>query len=244
MAEGTADLQLIQSICCLVYWKVRDADLPFPSVSQLADSVRTLQETSDNSAWLKVGFAIRLGYSLRLHARRTVPLPPDEMEARRILDGERTWLNLICFERVGRAYIDQDQDGAYVNSMVNVYGLRLDKWLAGGEQYGLAVEDRLLVASVDFGKVQALSLAQTPHSSIAAAQAVLEHSKELLAESYAKYVAPLEFTASRTSFLKSKMSYLSTAMVRQRFLRRVRACADSRASLKGHATGLRGGCTA
>lgn len=64
----------------------------------------------DSSAWMRVGYAIRLGYQLRLHRRRQTPLPPDELEARVILDRERTWIVLICFdkyvrrERLGRRF--------------------------------------------------------------------------------------------------------------------------------------------
>lgn len=53
----------------------------------------------DSSAWMRVGYAIRLGYQLRLHRRRHTPLPPDELEARVILDRERTWIALICFDK-------------------------------------------------------------------------------------------------------------------------------------------------
>lgn len=71
------DIGLLQAILLLVYWK----------------------EPRDSSAWMRVGYAIRLGYSLRLYRKRTGPLPADEFEARILLDRERTWIVLICFDR-------------------------------------------------------------------------------------------------------------------------------------------------
>lgn len=58
--------------------------------------IERTQEVEDGSAWLKIGIAIRLAYQLRLHNRRKGPLPADELEARMVLDRERTWFCLIC----------------------------------------------------------------------------------------------------------------------------------------------------
>lgn len=76
IADALSQIGLVQALCLLVYWKLPE----------------------DNSAWMKIGLAIRLGYQLRLHTRRQTPLPAVESEARLILDRERTWYCLICFD--------------------------------------------------------------------------------------------------------------------------------------------------
>ena len=74
MAECKGGIELVQAICIIVFWKA----------------------PSDGSGWLKIGFAVRLGFSLRLHFRRTGPLPGDPHDAWVVLDRERTWFNLTC----------------------------------------------------------------------------------------------------------------------------------------------------
>lgn len=77
IADALSQIGLVQALCLLVYWK----------------------EPEDNSAWMKIGLAIRLGYQLRLHTRRrSERLPSVELEARMVLDRERTWYCLICFD--------------------------------------------------------------------------------------------------------------------------------------------------
>lgn len=70
LQAGSTDIGVIQSLMILTYWK----------------------EPEDTSGWMKVGMALRLGYSLFWHMPRTSPLPEDELEARRLLNAERTWL--------------------------------------------------------------------------------------------------------------------------------------------------------
>lgn len=71
------NIGVLQAVLLLVYWK----------------------EPLDASAWLRIGYAIRLGYQLRLYRKRIEPLPADELEARILLDRERTWIVLICFDK-------------------------------------------------------------------------------------------------------------------------------------------------
>jgi hypothetical protein len=42
--------------------------------------------------------AIRLAYELDLHTYNPRPLPSSEIEAREVLDRERCWFQLICFD--------------------------------------------------------------------------------------------------------------------------------------------------
>ncbi|BEJ01330.1 hypothetical protein CcaverHIS631_0600120 [Cutaneotrichosporon cavernicola] len=75
---GECCTALIQSLLILVYYK----------------------GPTDRSAWLKIGIAIRFAFQLRWHeARPSMTLPADEHEARLILDPERTWFCLVCFDR-------------------------------------------------------------------------------------------------------------------------------------------------
>lgn len=52
----------------------------------------------DQSAWVRIGIAIRMGLQLHLHAQRTTPLPENEHEARLIMNIERTWHILVAFD--------------------------------------------------------------------------------------------------------------------------------------------------
>lgn len=70
LLAGSTDIGVIQSLMILTYWK----------------------EPEDTSGWMKVGMALRLGYSLFWHIPRTSSLPQNEMEARKLLNAERTWL--------------------------------------------------------------------------------------------------------------------------------------------------------
>ncbi|KAL5639031.1 hypothetical protein ACGC1H_003416 [Rhizoctonia solani] len=50
------------------------------------------KDADDASSWRKVGLAIRMAYELNLHEFRTQPLPTEELEARKQLNRERTWI--------------------------------------------------------------------------------------------------------------------------------------------------------
>jgi hypothetical protein len=80
ISTGVCELGLVQALMIMVYWKAPD----------------------DRSAWIKIGLAIRLAYQLRLHLAYTPhrPLPADDFQARRVLDGERVWFCLVCFDRM------------------------------------------------------------------------------------------------------------------------------------------------
>lgn len=71
---GQCDIGLIQSLILLVCWK----------------------DPTDASSWVKLGIGIRLGYQLGLHLSRNRPLPPSELDARKIANHERTWYTLSC----------------------------------------------------------------------------------------------------------------------------------------------------
>lgn len=79
---GSTDIGVIQSLMLQTYWK----------------------DPEDTSGWMKVGIAIRLGYSLFWHIPRADPLPDDERAARELLNAERTWFTLFSFDR-GQSYI-------------------------------------------------------------------------------------------------------------------------------------------
>lgn len=82
LQAGSTDIGVIQSLMIQTYWK----------------------DPEDTSGWMKVGIAIRLGYSLFWHIPRTDPLPDDERAARELLNAERTWFCLFSFDR-GQSYI-------------------------------------------------------------------------------------------------------------------------------------------
>lgn len=61
--QGQCDTGVIQAILILVYWK----------------------EPTDQSAWIKIGMAVRLGYQLGWHERCTkppIPVPADPVRYR------------------------------------------------------------------------------------------------------------------------------------------------------------------
>ncbi|CAE7150712.1 unnamed protein product [Rhizoctonia solani] len=53
------------------------------------------KDADDASSWRKVGLAIRMAYELNLHEFRTQPLPKEELEARKQLNRERTWIRKV-----------------------------------------------------------------------------------------------------------------------------------------------------
>ena len=77
ICSGVVNLGTIQSLQLLVYFKLPD----------------------DTSAWFKIGMAIRWGYQLYLHEKRVKPLPSDVQAARRVVNLERSWFLLYCFDR-------------------------------------------------------------------------------------------------------------------------------------------------
>jgi hypothetical protein len=70
IALGASKVDIIQSILLFAQWRSPD----------------------DCTAYHRVGLAIRMAQELRLNVRGARPLPATEMEAREVLNGERTWL--------------------------------------------------------------------------------------------------------------------------------------------------------
>ncbi|KAM0745825.1 hypothetical protein T439DRAFT_152636 [Meredithblackwellia eburnea MCA 4105] len=63
LSDTISHIGVIQALCMLVFWK----------------------EPQDRSAWMRVGWCLRLATQLKLYTVREGPLPPDEMEARLIM---------------------------------------------------------------------------------------------------------------------------------------------------------------
>ncbi|GAA5838307.1 hypothetical protein JCM9279_003194 [Rhodotorula babjevae] len=88
-------VEVVQSLLLLTHWK----------------------QPNDSSSWRKVGYAIRTAQELRLNVRALRPLPEDERHARKILNRERVWLNLVVADyhlaihhSLPRMILDEDVD--------------------------------------------------------------------------------------------------------------------------------------
>ncbi|GAA5872818.1 hypothetical protein JCM3774_006340 [Rhodotorula dairenensis] len=155
------DIGLLQAILLLVYWK----------------------EPMDSSAWMRVGYAIRLAYQLRLHQRRCTPLPSDELEARVILDRERTWIALICFDN---SYTMHEEDCEVETRMITSWKCDIDAWLRETLPYGVLddAEQGVSIGLIQTGRlIRAIKTA--PSKSSAHAVAVRVH--EIILSTHAKY---------------------------------------------------------
>ncbi|KDE02903.1 hypothetical protein MVLG_06588 [Microbotryum lychnidis-dioicae p1A1 Lamole] len=150
LADNISHIGIVQALGILVYWK----------------------EPTDSSAWMKVGIAIRMGYQLRLHKPRTQPLPADTMEARLILDGERTWLNLVCFDKSYHLY--DESEGRRVGLMIPDEKRDLDRWLQDGYPYEVE-DDSLLALSVEMGRITELRRNIESCKSLGGAHALAAH---------------------------------------------------------------------
>ncbi|GAA5983459.1 hypothetical protein JCM5350_007658 [Sporobolomyces pararoseus] len=162
--EGTnVHIGLIQACLLLVYWK----------------------QPTDSSAWIRTGFALRAAYQLGLHVKRTTPLPIDEHEARLILDRERTWITLICFD--ASYQLSHTTIGVYETRMVSIHDVDIFAWLEETRPYGVR-DDWEQGASIELIKVLNLlpSISSAPTKAIASAVAGLVNEK--LAEVYARYL--------------------------------------------------------
>ncbi|SCV72426.1 BQ2448_3963 [Microbotryum intermedium] len=148
--DNISHIGIVQALGILVYWK----------------------EPTDSSAWMKVGIAIRMGYQLRLHKPRTQPLPADTMEARLILDGERTWLNLVCFDKSYHLY--DESEGRRVGLMIPDEKRDLDRWLQDGYPYEVE-DDSLLALSVEMGRITELRRNIESCKSLGGAHALAAH---------------------------------------------------------------------
>lgn len=68
--SGPAKVEIIQAISLLTFWK----------------------EPSDQNSWRRIGASIRMAYELGLHRMYKRPLPMEDLDARKVLNHERTWL--------------------------------------------------------------------------------------------------------------------------------------------------------
>ncbi|GAA6060701.1 hypothetical protein JCM10212_003322, partial [Sporobolomyces blumeae] len=173
MAEGTATVPFIQSLCVLVFWK----------------------EPLDSSAWLRVGYAIRIAYQLHLHAERKTPFPDDEAEARQIMDRERTWMVLVICDHL---YIlrlnDDDDDGFCQTSMIPSYRINPVEWLADTRRWGVD-DDLELGPTLEWVKVLRLArdIAQSRPSH---ARALSSHLQGILEAAYGRWVTSITAASS------------------------------------------------
>lgn len=85
MSDCVCAIEIVQAICILHYWK----------------------KPQDGRGWLRLGHAIRLGYQLDLHLPRKDKLPNDERKARLMIDRERTWISLFCFDSTQTELVDR-----------------------------------------------------------------------------------------------------------------------------------------
>ncbi|GAA5896935.1 hypothetical protein JCM6882_007311 [Rhodosporidiobolus microsporus] len=161
--DSQPHIGLIQAILILVYWK----------------------EPFDSSAWLKVGYAIRLGYQLGLHHKRTIPLPANEFEARTILDGERTWITLVCFD--ASYLLSEDLDQMYETRMVTQHDVDIDAWLAETRPYGV-LDDNEQGASIELIRVTRLCRNVANATSKQAASVLATHLSSMLMQTHNKYI--------------------------------------------------------
>jgi len=69
METGLLGIEVIQAIVLLTHWRKAD----------------------DQSAYRRIGYAVRMAYELRLNVRGPRPLPTEEIAARKMLNPERTW---------------------------------------------------------------------------------------------------------------------------------------------------------
>ncbi|KAK4054641.1 hypothetical protein OIO90_003453 [Microbotryomycetes sp. JL221] len=188
--ECQGGIGLVQGIAMLCYWK----------------------EPKDQTVWSKTGWIVRYAYMLKLHSRRRIELPQNQFQARLILDRERTWLNLICFERVSRNYLEEDEDLVHIPSMVQDNDLDLDKWLEEGERRGVGLSnDRLLCSSVEHGRIQNLCPAVQHATSPSAALLLSRHVEYMLQEALRKYIAPSapsnDDEIPSASYLQNRMAW-------------------------------------
>ncbi|GAA5945842.1 hypothetical protein JCM3775_001903 [Rhodotorula graminis] len=160
--DGDPEIGLLQSLLILTYWK----------------------EPFDTSAWLRVGYAIRLGYQLGLHHKRRHPLPENEHEARVMLDRERTWIVLICNDNSYKL-----EDSTYETRMIPSPDVDIDAWLEETRRYNVR-DDNEQAVSISLVQIYPLfrTIASAPTRSVASSLA--SHIDGLLAEMHSKYLDP------------------------------------------------------
>lgn len=106
---------------------------PFDTESSLRLFASTMAQRSHRSSPLT-------GYQLHLHTRRTTALPDDDLEARQILDRERTWIDLYCFDQTFFLQSGEDDD-VHQTCMIPHHKIDVRSWLNETKRFG--VEDDL-----------------------------------------------------------------------------------------------------
>ncbi|BEI99236.1 hypothetical protein CcaverHIS631_0402790 [Cutaneotrichosporon cavernicola] len=136
LLSGVSETGVVQSLMIMTYWK----------------------DPEDTSGWMKVGMAIRLGYSRFWHIPRLDPLPEDEREARKLLNAERTWFCLFSFDR-GQSYIHGLPTTIRLNDHSDP-----EIWARGHQHLGPSV-DMHIAASLQLCKLKDHwgSLHKSPH---------------------------------------------------------------------------------
>ncbi|ORY90308.1 hypothetical protein BCR35DRAFT_299935 [Leucosporidium creatinivorum] len=163
--DGQVSVGLVQSLLLQVYWK----------------------EPEDCSAWLRVGEAIRMGYQLHLHNRRTTSLPEDDLEARQIVDRERTWIDLYCFDQTFFLQSGEDDD-VHQTCMIPHHKIDVRRWLEETKRFG--VEDDL-EQGANFEWIKMLRLSKDISKARPAhARSLGDHIQGMLDASYQQYLDP------------------------------------------------------
>ncbi|BGP45734.1 hypothetical protein JCM10450v2_001564 [Rhodotorula kratochvilovae] len=162
--DGKVTLGLVQAILLLVYWK----------------------EPEDRSAWLRIGEAIRMGYQLHLHEQRAAPLPADELEARQIMDRERTWIDLCAFDQ--SFFLQGGEENDYQACMVPHVRVDVRAWLDETRRFGVT-DDLEQGADFDWMKIQRLSK-DLARAKPANARSLAEHVQGLLDATNERYLDP------------------------------------------------------
>ncbi|BGP25147.1 hypothetical protein JCM10295v2_004067 [Rhodotorula toruloides] len=189
--DGSDGIGLVQALLILCYWK----------------------EPMDSSAWLKIGYAIRLGFQLGLHVKRTAPLPTDELAARIQLDRERCWIVLICFDS---SYSRVDATMAD-SRMIMTVDINIDAWLDETRKYDVQddAEQAVSMSLVPLNQLyQHVASASTP----SAARGLVSYVQNELNEAQAKYLEPraptyrpLTLQAAKKAQLHLRTSFFTLA---------------------------------
>ncbi|BGP32612.1 hypothetical protein JCM10296v2_004393 [Rhodotorula toruloides] len=161
--DGSDGIGLVQALLILCYWK----------------------EPMDSSAWLKIGYAIRLGFQLGLHVKRTTPLPTDDLAARILLDRERCWIVLICFDA---SHLRVDETMAD-SRMIRHCDVDIDARLDETRKYDVQddAEQAFSMSLVPLNRLYQLVAAA---SSPAAARTLASYVRNALNQAQANYLDP------------------------------------------------------
>ncbi|GFZ44268.1 hypothetical protein JCM24511_01990 [Saitozyma sp. JCM 24511] len=116
MSNGACDIGIVQSIIISVYWKA----------------------PTDRTAWMKIGWAIRMGYQMRWHHPWRTQLPAEERELRMALDPERTWFCLWCLDRSRTFDLPPAIQPDHIGD--------ISRWIENHRQLSIGVDQHLAVS--------------------------------------------------------------------------------------------------